>query len=89
MQTDALLIQEDAEPEPDAQPFKPFLTPSGSLRIPSKFPPFPSFNGRVPALARSRAATPEDGMGQADPLAELGERASDPAFLLPTACLIR
>ncbi|BGP26470.1 hypothetical protein Rt10032_c11g4575 [Rhodotorula toruloides] len=66
------LIRDYPPPAPGQQPFGPFLTPSGSLRIPSTLPQFPAFVGRVPTPADSRAATPVTGSGQADPVAELG-----------------
>ncbi|BGP02167.1 putative uncharacterized protein CLP1 [Rhodotorula toruloides ATCC 204091] len=73
------LIQDDPAPPAGPQPFGPFLTPSGSLRVPSTLPQFPALAGRVPTPDDSRPATPEDGVGQADPLAELGAKCLEAA----------
>ncbi|CDR44998.1 RHTO0S10e04038g1_1 [Rhodotorula toruloides] len=55
------LIQDDPAPDASPQPFGPFLTPSGGLRVPSTLPQFPALAGRVPTPDDSRSATPEDG----------------------------
>jgi hypothetical protein len=59
-----------------SQSFGPFGPLSGSLRVPTILPLFPSLVAIDPAVANWGKATEEDCVGQTDPLAEIGEQHS-------------
>jgi hypothetical protein len=72
--TSPLSVWPDDKASAATQSFGPFGPPSGSLRVPTILPLFPSLVAIDPAVADWDTATKEDCVGQTDPLANVGEQ---------------